>query len=409
LLLRVIDLAIKDLKQIVRDWRAAVFLIAMPIAFTLLFGFAFGGFGSSEAEDPRLPVGFIDNDTSPVSHHLLEILSDSKVISLIADGGDQAELQRMVDEGELAAAVIVPSQYGERLLADSHLPIHIVADTGDLSGSTAVGGVQAAALRMANAVDAAQISTQVYQEQLGFDSTHQRQQYIDEAMANAIAAWDSTPIKLETAQSRTITEDEIESGSIAFAQSSPGMMAQFAIAGLMGASSILVIERKSGSMRRLLTTNLTKVEILLGHYIAMFIMIFAQLFILILFGQLLLRLNYAGSPLATLVMIASSALFAASLGLLIGALAKTEEQVIVFALIPMFLLAGLGGAWVPLEIMPEGVRQIAALTPVAWIMGGFQNIILRGLGLESVLLAAGVLVAYSLMLVGFAVWRFRFE
>jgi ABC-2 type transport system permease protein len=141
----------------------------------------------------------------------------------------------------------------------------------------------------------------------------------------------------------------------------------------------------------------------------MFIMIFAQLFILILFGQLLLRLNYAGSPLATLVMIASSALFAASLGLLIGALAKTEEQVIVFALIPMFLLAGLGGAWVPLEIMPEGVRQIAALTPVAWIMGGFQDIILRGLGLESVLLAAGVLVAYSLMLVGFAVWRFRFE
>lgn len=407
--MRVLDLAIKDLKQIVRDWRAAVFLIVMPIAFTLLFGFAFGGFGNSEVEDPRLPVGFINNDTSPVSLQLLEILSASKMISLITDVGDQPELQQMVTEGELAAAVIIPSQYGERLLASSVLPIRIVAENSDLSGSTAVGEVQAAALRMVNAVDVAKISAQVYQERLGFDSAVQRQQYFNEAIANAVAAWDSAPIQLAVAQSVTTTEEAIGSGSNAFAQTSPGMMAQFAIAGLMGASTILVVERKSGSMRRLLTTNLTKTEILLGHYIAMFIMIFAQLLILVLFGQLLLRLNYTGFPLATVVMISSSALFAASLGLLIGALAKTEEQVIVFALIPMFLLAGLGGAWAPLEIMPEGVRQIAALTPVAWIMGGFQNIILRGLGLESVLLAAGVLVAYSLMLVVFAVWRFRFE
>lgn len=408
-MVRVIDLAIKDLKQIVRDWRAAVFLIVMPIAFTLMFGFAFGGFGSSEVEDPRLPVGFIDNDTSQVSFQLLEILSASEVISLITDVGDQEELQQMVSEGDLAAAVIVPSQYGERLLADSVLPIRIVAETGDLSGSAAVGEVQAAALRIVNAVDVAQIGTQVYQEQLGFDSAAQRQQYFNEAIADAVAAWDSAPIQLATAQSVSTTEDAIGSGSNAFAQSSPGMMAQFAIAGLMGASTILVVERKTGSMRRLLTTNMTKAEILLGHYIAMFIMIFAQLVILILFGQLLLRLNYTGSPLATLVMISTSALFAASLGLLIGALAKTQEQVIVFALIPMFLLAGLGGAWAPLEIMPEDVRRIASLTPVAWIMDGFQDIILRGLGLESVLLAAGVLVAYSLLFVGFAVWRFRFD
>ena len=122
-------------------------------------------------------------------------------------------------------------------------------------------------------------------------------------------------------------------------------------------------------------------------------MIFVQILILVLFGQLLLRLDYFRSPLATLLMITTSTLFAASLGLLIGALARTEEQVIVFALIPMFVLAGLGGAWVPLEIVPENVQRIASLTPVAWIMDGFQNIILRGLGLESVLLAAAVLIA----------------
>ena len=33
--MRVIDITLKDLTQIVRDWRAATFLLAMPIAFTL--------------------------------------------------------------------------------------------------------------------------------------------------------------------------------------------------------------------------------------------------------------------------------------------------------------------------------------------------------------------------------------
>jgi hypothetical protein len=40
--MRVIDLTIKDLTELVRDWKAALFLVIMPIAFTLLFGYAYG-------------------------------------------------------------------------------------------------------------------------------------------------------------------------------------------------------------------------------------------------------------------------------------------------------------------------------------------------------------------------------
>ena len=55
--MRVIDLAIKDLTQIVRDWRAAIFLLIMPIAFTILFGFAFGGFGNDDLASHRADSG----------------------------------------------------------------------------------------------------------------------------------------------------------------------------------------------------------------------------------------------------------------------------------------------------------------------------------------------------------------
>ena len=41
--MRMIDLALKDLTQLIRNWKAATFLLIMPLAFTLFFGFLFDG------------------------------------------------------------------------------------------------------------------------------------------------------------------------------------------------------------------------------------------------------------------------------------------------------------------------------------------------------------------------------
>jgi ABC-2 type transport system permease protein len=95
------------------------------------------------------------------------------------------------------------------------------------------------------------------------------------------------------------------------------------------------------------------------------------------------------------------------LGLLIGILAKTEEQAIMFSLIPMFVFAGLGGAWVPLEVTGPTFQAIGHLSPVAWGMDGFENIVARGLGFNSVLLPAAALVGYAVFFFTLAARRFR--
>ncbi len=186
-------------------------------------------------------------------------------------------------------------------------------------------------------------------------------------------------------------------------------MLQFAIAGLIGAAEILLSERESRALQRLLTTAISRTEILAGHFLAMFVMVFVPFVILIGFGQLFLRVDYLSAPLATLLMAVVTALFVASMGLLIGALVKSPEQAHAFALIPMFVLAGLGGLWVPLEFTGETFRTIGHLTPLAWAMDGFENIVVRGLGLDSVLLAAAVLLAFTVAVFGLAAQRFKFE
>lgn len=184
---------------------------------------------------------------------------------------------------------------------------------------------------------------------------------------------------------------------------------QFAIAGLIGAAEVLVLERKSGSLRRLLTTPIRRYEILLGHYLAMVTMIFTQFSILIIFAQVFLDVPYFSAPFATFLVAFSTAAFAAAVGLLISTLSKTSEQVVVFSLIPMFVLSGLGGAWVPLEFTGAAFQKVAYLTPLAWSMTAFKNIIERGQGLNSVLLPVLIVSGFAIVIFGLAVWRFRFE
>jgi ABC-type multidrug transport system permease subunit len=289
----------------------------------------------------------------------------------------------------------------------------LTADSANTTGFAIQGEIEAAASRLNDALQMAQINTETAVYTGLLTNAVAEEAYFEEALIRAVAAWAEPPLRIQTSTTGAIEVNETDAtavyGTSGFAHTSPGMMAQFTLAGLITAAQVLVIERKNGSLRRLLTTNMSRFSILVGHYLAMFIMIIAQLLILILFGQLLLKLPYFQQPVATMLLVICSALFAAAMGLLIGALSKSEEQAIIFSLVPMFLLSGLGGAWMPLEFTPAYVQRIAYLTPVAWMIDGFKDIIVRGQGLESVLVAAAVLLLYAVLFWLLAAWRFRFE
>ena len=79
---------------------------------------------------------------------------------------------------------------------------------------------------------------------------------------------------------------------------------------------------------------------------------------------------------------------------------------ILYAMIAMFLFSALGGTWFPLEASGGAFAAIGKVMPSAWAMTGLQNILIRGLGLESVWLAVGMLALYAVGFFLLAVWRF---
>jgi ABC-2 type transport system permease protein len=392
-MIRIFDIALKDLMQLLRDFKTFMFLLLMPILFTFLFGYAFGGMGGGDS-DSRLPVGYISQDDNWITDELHNLLTQSEVIRLDENVfRSTADLEKLVADGELAAAIIVPDGYGRAVLKDRTARLTVIADTGSQAWVTVEADLLTIAGRLHDAVRTASIIDRIDSERMPFKY----------AFEQTLSAWDEPPIAIKETKSAAI--EKADSNSSAMAHTAPGMMLQFAIAGLLTAAQIIVTERRTRTLQRLLTTATRRIHIVFGHFLAIFLLIFTQFTILITFGQLALKVDYMRVPQATLLVAFCAALCISALGLLIGILAKTEEQAIAFSLIPMFIFSGLGGAWVPLEFTGETFQAIGHLSPVAWGMDGFENIVARGLGFESVLLPAMALAGYAVFFFLLAVWR----
>jgi ABC-2 type transport system permease protein len=412
-MMRVLDLAYKDIRQILRDWKSALFLLVMPVLFTVFFGLIFGPvLTSSQQKDPRLPVGWINQDSGGLLSGSLEsLLNQSDVIRPVILEGDKAvQASGLVDKGDLAAVVRMPAGYSQAIIADQPASLELNADQSIPSGRTVVTALDTVTGRLLGAAESAHISVETYQNQVGTINDTARQAYFQQAFTEAIFAWKVPPltVKIEQATGKATSSDpSIKING--FTQSSAGMIVQFAIFGLINSAMLLVLERKTRCLQRLLTTPIRRAEVIGGHILAMFLVVFAQEMILVILGQFVFGVNYFRQPGAILVMMVALALWAASFGLLIGAIAKGEDQVIVLCLIAMFLFSAMGGAWFPLDVAGKAFSAIGHVLPTAWAMDGFQNIVLRGLAFNSVLLPAGLLLAYALAFFGLALWRFKFE
>jgi ABC-2 type transport system permease protein len=411
--MRILTLTFKDLKQLFQQWQTAFFLLIMPVIFTVLFGFMFGGFGGMGGEeDTRLPVAVLDQDQTFFSAGFLDLLETSEVIRIDGDLElDEAGLREAVSEGDLAGAVFIPADFEEKLQAgETPLLTVITDDAAPTVGISVDNALLAAYSQLVHSVLAASLSQQAYQQLAEFSSPDETEAYLEEGLALILTAWESPSVGTVSRFGGTETEEEsIAMADNAFVQSSPAMMAQFAIAGLIGAAEILVSERRSRALARMLTTGISRTGILLGHYLAMTTVILAQLLILALFGQIFLDLDYFAQPVATLLILVTAAMTNGALGLLIGSIAKTSETVVVASLVPMFVFSGLGGAWMPLEFASETVQKIGHFTHVAWMIDGLKNILGRGMGLEAAWLPSLVMLGFTAVFFSLGAWRFKFE
>jgi len=102
-------------------------------------------------------------------------------------------------------------------------------------------------------------------------------------------------------------------------------------------------------------------------------------------------------------------LTATALGVALATVARTSAQANNLTLLFGLTLSPLGGAWWPLEIVPDFMKLIGHLTPVAWGMDAFGKLMYYGGTVADIAPMLGVLLGLAALFFAFGVWRFRYE
>ena len=389
-------IATKELLQTRRDRLAALFTIILPVVFTVFLGLIFGGAGDSS----RLPLALADADGTPASLQLVDRLRASPLIEVKAMPAD--EIDAAVQGQKVAGGLVIPRGYSAALETDvpaSLTFVRVETSTGAQSLSqavqTVVGGLNGRLLVARTAVE--QVSSRLGQPQ--------DQALLSSADALATAALAAPVVTVATRDSGSATVQHAGG----FDQSSSGSLVNWVLFSLLTVATGLAWERRRGLLRRLSTSGVRGREIVGGKVLAMVIITFLQQAFLVALGQLAFGVDYLRSPVALVMTMLSLSVLAASFGLLISSLFRSEQAVVATTVISAQLLAVLGGAWFPLEITSGSFSRVAHFLPTAWVVDSLHGIILKGWGAGDVLYPMGIVWAWIVVVFALALWRFRPE
>lgn len=161
-----------------------------------------------------------------------------------------------------------------------------------------------------------------------------------------------------------------------FEQSVPGTMVMFTLLVLFTSGAVsLTIERRQGILRRLASSPMSRGAVVAGKWGARLAVGVIQIAFAMTVGSLVFHVRWGSNlPAVALVLLAYGAL-AATLGMLLGNLGRTEGQVIGFGVILSNLLAGLGGCWWPVEITPLWAQKLALFLPTGLAMDALHKLV----------------------------------
>ncbi len=131
-------------------------------------------------------------------------------------------------------------------------------------------------------------------------------------------------------------------------------------------SITMLRERTTGTLERLMTMPLHKVDILAGYSVAFALVAVVQATVVSLLAFGLLGLETAGPKWLVVVLAVANAVLGSTLGLFVSAFAQTEFQAVQFMPAVVFPQIFLCGLFVPREEMAAWLRVISYFLPLTY-------------------------------------------
>jgi ABC-2 type transport system permease protein len=179
---------------------------------------------------------------------------------------------------------------------------------------------------------------------------------------------------------------------------------------VMPISSLFIVERREGTLARLVSQQVPFSLLLLGKVGPYFVVNLVQAVLMLLAGRMLVPW-FGGETLVLpgrwdlLAAVTACTSFAAiGWGLFVAVCSRTLEQATVIGGVGNILAAAVGGIMVPRFVMPEAMQKLSEVSPMAWALDGFHAVILRQSGTADIAAPCAKLLVLAAALFAAALW-----
>jgi ABC transporter DrrB family efflux protein len=202
----------------------------------------------------------------------------------------------------------------------------------------------------------------------------------------------------------------LKRGAVRYQTLVPSYTVTFAYFLVLVMGWLFAAERRHGTLVRLNAAPLARWQILLGKLLPCAAVSLVQGFGLLVAGHFLFGLPLGAKPTLLIPVVAGTSGAAVGLAMLVASLARTEQQVSVNGTLLVMVLAGLSGSLMPRYLMPEEMRQLSKITPHAWSLDAYQQLLTNPEPQTAIVwTACAALAGFSLIFLALAWWRMETE
>jgi len=414
-----LSVAWKDLLILFKDRNALVGAFLLPIVFIVVYlgvsGLSGGGGGDGD-ETRRVSLVVVNNDPAgATARSLIEGLGRHANIAVTEYG--EADARAKLEAREIERMLVIPAAFSADVAAGRQRALRLVNNSLDRGTNEAVLMAVAGVTRQMSLeqqiVASLERLADMQRANPSFDPATSAELAVPIARQQFEESRDRPLVTVVQAQPASLGKDRVEVSGVQIGV--PGFAVLFIFLTAQITARSIYDEKRTGTFRRLLASPLGKWPMLVGKLIPNFVVVVLQvvflfaagIFLLPLMGLDALRL---GNDIPALVLLVLSvALCCTTLGILIAAIARTEAQIGGVAALVLWVLAFLGGAFIPLFLINESMATLGQVTPHYWAVTGFYDLLTRGQGLAAILDSIGVLLGFSAVFFVIGAWRFEFE